>query len=158
VHYVTENPGPIEIEPQEESQRKTDFIYEDFSPNLKSIVYPGGLTRHYSYNNYGQLTSEYTTFDNTRIGMTQTYDYHPESNPGGTGSSESPRMLNPATGGYLKCSTSSFGDILDNETWNNWDNYTYDKRGNLDTLISSDGINATYKVKDYDEVRHREHY
>jgi hypothetical protein len=47
VHYVTENPGAIEIEPQEESQRKTDFIYEDFSPNLKSIIYPGGLTQHY---------------------------------------------------------------------------------------------------------------
>ena len=86
--------------------------------------------------------------------MTQTYDYHPESNPGGTGSSESPRMLTPSTGGYLKCSTSSFGDILDNETWNNWDNYTYDKRGNLDTLISSDGINSIYEVNDYDEVWH----
>jgi hypothetical protein len=40
-------------------------------------------------------------------------------NPGGTAASESPRMLNPTTGGYLKHSTSSFGDILDNETWNN---------------------------------------
>jgi RHS repeat-associated protein len=154
VESITENPGLIGTEPQEESQRKTDFNYEDFSPNLKSIVYPGGLTQHYSYNDYGQLTSEYTTFDNTRIGMRQTYDYHPESNPGGTGASESPRMLNPTTGGYLKCSTSSFGDILDNETWNNWDNYTYDKRGNLDTVTSSDGINAEYKFNDYDEVRY----
>ena len=40
-------------------------------------------------------------------------------NPGGTAASESHRMLNPTTGGYLKHSTSSFGDILDNETWNN---------------------------------------
>jgi RHS repeat-associated protein len=152
VQYVTENPGPIGIDDPAEAERVTVFNYEDFSPNLKSIVYPGGLTQHYSYNDYGQLTSEYTTFDNTRIGMRQTYDYHPESNPGGTGSSESPRMLNPTTGGYLKCSTSSFGDFLDNETWNNWDNYTYDKRGNLDTVISSDGIYAIYKVNDYDEV------
>jgi len=101
VHYVTENPGPIEIEPQEESQRKTDFILWRFlAPNLKSIIYPGGLTQHYSYNNYGQLTSE------------------------------------------------------DNETWNNWDNYTYDRRGNLDTVLYSDGINARYQVTDYDEVWH----
>jgi len=154
VQYVTENPGPIAIDDPAEAERVTVFNYEDFSPNLKSIVYPGGLTQHYSYNDYGQLTSEYTTFDNTRIGMTQTYEYHPESNPGGTGSSESPRMLNPTTGGYLKRSTSSFGDILDNETWNNWDNYTYDKRGNLDTVMSSDGIYAEYKVTDYDEVWH----
>ncbi len=154
VQYVTENPGPIEIDDPAESERVTVFNYEDFSPNLKSIVYPGGLTQHYSYNDYGQITSEYTTFDNTRIGMTQTYDYHPESNPGGTGSSESPRILNPTTGGYLKCSTSSFGDILDKETWNNWDNYTYDKRGNLDTVSSSDGIYAEYQVNDYDEVWH----
>ena len=100
MNYVTENPEPIAIDDPAEAERVTVFDYEDFSPNLKSIIYPGGLTQHYSYNNYGQLTSE------------------------------------------------------DNETWNNWDNYTYDKRGNLDTLISSDGINAIYEVNDYDEVWH----
>ena len=83
-----------------------------YTTNLKSIDYPGGLSQNYTYNGYGQLISEYNTIGETRFGMTQTYDYHPESNPGGgIDTPESPRIRDNSTGGYLKRSTSSFGDI-----------------------------------------------
>ena len=97
---ITESPGLDGVEDPEypvEPNRATSFKYEDFSKNLQSITYPDGWSHHYTYNEYSQVTSEYSTMlyagEETPVGQTLFYEYHPESNPGGASPTpESPRL------------------------------------------------------------------
>ena len=90
---ITENPAPEGVEDPEypvEPSRETIFNYEDFTNNLQFIEYPGGLSQHYTYNEFGQVTSEYSNMvldgNTIPVGQTLFYEYHPESDPGGNGS------------------------------------------------------------------------
>ncbi|MGD2093343.1 MAG: DUF6531 domain-containing protein, partial [Candidatus Aminicenantes bacterium] len=157
---IIESPAAGGVEDPEypvEPNRKTIFNYEDFSNNLQSIEYPGGLSQHYTYNEFGQVTREYANMvldgNTVPVGQTLLYEYHPESNPGGDISTpESARLLNSTTGGYLKRSTSSFGEILNPNDWGYWENYTYNNRGNLSGMNSFNEVIASYQTNIFNQV------
>jgi len=161
---ITETPAQGAVEDPEypvETSRITSFNYEEVTNNLQSIAYPGGLKQNYTYNMFGQVTSEYANMvlegDTNPISMGQTlfYEYHPEYNPGGESpTQETPRFLDNTTGGYLKRSTSSFGDIPEEEMdqWGYWENYNYDQRGNLSMMDSYNKITANYKTNIFNQV------
>jgi RHS repeat-associated protein len=157
---ITEKPAPGAVEDPEypvETDRVTTFTYEEGKNNLQSIAYPGGLQQNYTYNKFGQVTSEYANMvlegDTIPMGQTLFYNYHPEYNPGGDlPTPETPRLLDNSTGGYLKRSTSSFGEILNPNDWGYWENYTYNQRGNLSLLDSYNKITANYKTNIFNQV------
>jgi YD repeat-containing protein len=159
---ITETPAEGAVQDPEypvETSRETIFNYEDYKNNLKSIEYPGGLKQNYTYNGFGQVTSEYANMvlDGNPIPMGQTllYEYHPESNPGGdVPTPETPRLLDNSTGGYLKRSTSSFGEIPEEfrDNWGYWENYTYNNRGNLSGMNSYNEIIANYSTNIFNQL------
>jgi RHS repeat-associated protein len=157
---ITEIPATEAVQDPEypvEPSRMTTFTYEDYKNNLQSIEYPGGLSQHYTYNEFGQVTSEYAkmVFDGNTIpvGQTMLYEYHPESNPGGDiPTLESARLLDNSKGGYLKRSTSSFGKILNPNAWGYWENYTYNNRGNLSGMNSYNKISSNYSTNIFNQV------
>jgi RHS repeat-associated protein len=149
---IVDKPGLLGVDDINETERVTTYSYDDMTKNLISITGPDGAQEKYTYNEYGQITSAARFIDGLQVGQGTTYSYYSEYSPGGSTPSESPRELDSTTGGYLENVGNAFNSI---ENWNEslHNNYTYDERGNLLKLQSSDGITSFYGVDDYDDLR-----
>jgi len=155
---------PDAIRGAEEPQRVTEFKYDNYTNQLVWVSSPNGLTvdhvlddkgqgnikevitnipgisYSYTYNKYGQITSE------TGPSGTTNYTYYPEVSPGGTSSSIGGRALDSDEGGYLK----------DVSTPLTFENYQYDSMGNITQLTNSQGIKASYIVNNFNLVAQEE--
>ncbi|MCP4155894.1 MAG: RHS repeat protein, partial [bacterium] len=97
--------------------------------------------KSYHFYNYFENTGQLGTIE-APLNNKTTFEYYPESIPGGNGKETvSNRQLNQTTGGYLKKVTVSEGDE------NISTSYSYDSLGNIKEVTDGEGVTT---VLDYD--------
>ncbi|MCP4556333.1 MAG: hypothetical protein GY836_13005, partial [Herbaspirillum sp.] len=111
----------------------------------------------HAYNRFGQLVSEdFLAPREQKYSYSRRYEYHPEAAATGTElkTTREKDRLDKETGGFLKRA----GTSMDNGRFSAWgdflhDAFSYDQRGNVETVQGSDGSTAKYEYNNHDQLR-----